>query len=209
MRELEFLPEWYPQLRRRWRLVGLQGWMTLAIVIGLALWLVLARRNLHNAEVASGAMDTQMRQTRTEEAQLKELLGLKRQLTQKEQVIAQLGFPVEMSRLLQTFDAVMPREMSLLEMSCTTEEVIPHTASSATAAQAKQDKNRPVQRRLRVRLVGVAPTDVDLANFLTGLSQYPCFESVALVRADSVPDRGHVTREFEVTLLINLEAAGQ
>ena len=38
MRELEFLPAWYPQTRRRKRQVLLQAWVTVGSVIALAAW---------------------------------------------------------------------------------------------------------------------------------------------------------------------------
>lgn len=206
MRELEFIPDWYPRLRRHRRLVILQGWMTLAIVAGLGLWLVLAQRNIRSASAAVGALDAQMLQTRTEQQQLDEQLELKKQLIKQEQVIAKLGFPLEMSRLLRTLDEEMPREMSLLEISCTTEET---PVDPAAVAQARAtSKDQIVRRRLRVRLVGVTPTDVDLANFLTGLSKYSFLEQVALVRADGTTDRGYLMREFEVTLFISLDSGG-
>ena len=43
MREMEFLPAWYAQLRRRKRMVMLQLWATLLVAGGFGFWLVLAR----------------------------------------------------------------------------------------------------------------------------------------------------------------------
>lgn len=208
MHELEFLPDWYPRLRRSRRLLILQCWMTLAIVAGLVLWLGLARRNVGNAELALGALDAQMLQTRTEQKQLDEQLRLREQLTKWEQIIAKLGFPVEMSRLLRTLDEEMPREMSLLEIACSTEELAVPDAANPYDVRAKPQKDRPVERRLKVRLKGVAPTDVDLANFLTGLSEYRFFEQISLVGAGGLSEAGHLMREFEVTFFINLDSIG-
>jgi Tfp pilus assembly protein PilN len=210
MRELEFLPEWYPRLRRCKRMLVLQAWLTLAIVGGLGLWIGLVQRNIRSAQAAVTALDAQMRQSKTEQQQLEAQMTLKKELSQKEQIIAELGFPVEMSRLLRTLDAIMPREMSLLEISCSTEEVSPPAATSAAAARAKPEKDKQVMRRLKVRLIGVAPTDVDLANFMAALqSEYRFFENVALVRADGRSEGGHLMREFEVTCAIDLDATGQ
>ena len=203
MRELEFLPEWYPTLRRRKRLAKLQAWMALAIIASLSLWLSLARRNVRSAEVALGAFEVQVQQTETEKRQLNEQLEMKRQLERREEIVAQLGFPVEMSRLLQTLDTIMPREMSLRDINCTTEEQT-SVAAGAAAAQATPGRPQVVDRRLRVRLVGVAPNDVDLADFLLGLTKLPFFEQISLVRADGVSDGGHLMREFEVTFSMNL-----
>jgi hypothetical protein len=206
MRELEFLPEWYPRLRRQRRRVALQGWLTLVIVTGLGLWLTLARRNVANADAALSAYEVQILQTETERRQLEEQLRIKGQLEQREEVVASLGFPVEMSRLLRTLDVIMPREMSLKDITCTTEEH-PVVAQGAAAAQARPADERPqMDRRLKVKLVGVAPNDVDLANFLAGLTNYPFFEQVALARADGIVDGGHAMREFEVSFSMSLNA---
>jgi len=204
MRELEFLPEWYPRLRRQRRRVLLQVWVALVILVGLALWLTLARRNAGRAEAALRAFEVQVLQTETERRQLEEQLRMKAQLEQREQVVASLGFPVEMSRLLRTLDVIMPREMSLKDVTCTTVEQ-PLLYDGPAPAQARGTQNKPmVDRRLRVSLVGVAPNDLDLANFLTGLTNYPFFEQIQLLKADGVVDGGHAMREFEVTFSMSL-----
>jgi Tfp pilus assembly protein PilN len=203
MRELEFLPDWYPRLRRQRRMVILQGWVTLAVVIGLAMWLTLARRNVRHAEAALSAFEVQIRQTETEKRQLDEQLRMKAQLEQRAQVVASLGFPVEMSRVLRTLDVIMPREMSLKDVTCTTEELHVAPQGAALGQALSQEKPR-LDRRLKVRLVGVAPDDVDLANFLAGLTNYPFFEQIALLKADGVVSGGHAMREFEVTFSMSL-----
>jgi hypothetical protein len=203
MRELEFLPDWYPRLRRQRRMVVLQAWVTLVTVIGLALWLTLARRNVRSAESALNAFEVQILQTETEKRQLDEQLRMKGQLEQREQVVASLGFPVEMSRILRTLDVIMPREMSLKDITCTTEEHQVAPQGPALAQATPQDKPR-IDRRLKVRLIGVAPNDVDLANFLAGLTNYPFFEQIALLKADGILSGGHAMREFEVTFSMSL-----
>jgi hypothetical protein len=206
MRELEFLPDWYPRLRRQRRRVLLQTWVALLVVAGLALWLTLARRNVTRAESALRAFEVQVLQTETERRQLEEQLHMKAQLEQREQLVASLGFPVEMSRLLRTLDVIMPREMSLKDVTCTTiEQPLVYDGPAAAQARAPQDKPA-VDRRLKVSLVGVAPNDLDLANFLTGLTNYPFFEQIQLLKADGVVDAGHAMREFEVTFSMSLNA---
>ena len=55
-----------------------------------------------------------------------------------------------------------------------------------------------------MRLVGVAPSDVDLANFLTGLTGVPFFDNVAMTYSKDKAQEGHLLREFEVTFSLNL-----
>src|SRR5882757_7262049 len=114
MRELEFLPSWYPQMRRRRRIAALQGWLLLMVAAGLAAWMGLAQRNVHAAESTMSLLQQQLDQTHAEQNILAQQLELRKQLQEKEQLIASLGFPVQMTRLLQTLDSAMPKEMSLV-----------------------------------------------------------------------------------------------
>ena len=204
MRELEFLPEWYPRVRRRKRLTMLHGWMTIVIVCGLCLWMLLAHRNVRAAQAALASLDAQMTQTKTEQRQLDDQLAIKKQLEVQEKIVATLGFPVDMSRLLHTLDAVMPREMSLLDANFETLEQQVAATGTAAARATPAKEQYSVDRKLRVRLTGVAPTDVDLANFLAGLTSLPFLQQISLVRADDKTDTGHLLREFEVTFLVDL-----
>ena len=46
MRELEFLPAWYPILRRKRRIIVIEAWLAVAIVAVLGLWLILSAHNV-------------------------------------------------------------------------------------------------------------------------------------------------------------------
>ena len=67
-------------------------------------------------------LTTALSASRTELAQLDELLTLERQLGQQEQILARVGTHVETARLLATLDEVMPPEMALVDLTFRTEE---------------------------------------------------------------------------------------
>ena len=75
---------------------------------------------------------------------------------------------------------------------------VANTPSAAMAAQ----RGDSVDRKLRVRLQGVAPTDTDVANFLSGITNVPFFEQVAMTYSRDRSDSGHVMREFEITFCL-------
>lgn len=203
MREIEFLPDWYPRTRQRKRIVVLQCWALGIVLSGFGAWITLAQRNVRAASAEIETLGGQLVQSQSEQRMLAEQLELRKELQLREQVIASLGYPVEMTRLLQTIDSVMPREMSLLDFSCNTEEQI--RQPNIVAARAAAEKEKLVDRRLRVKLVGVAPSDVDLANFLAGLTNVPFFEQVSVTYARDKTDAGHIMREFEVTFSMRLD----
>ena len=203
MRELEFLPSWYPQARRRQRWLRLQACTTLLLVLGLGLWLGLANRNISHAQAGLTAVDAQLAQSQLELEQLQVQLKLKHQLEFQRQIVSRLGLQVEMSRMMNTLEQVMPKEMSLCELSFDTEESIKRADGNPAGATSKDAAKN---RMLRVRMLAVAPSDVDLANFLAGLTNVPFFQDVAMTTSHDKSEGGHIMREFEVTFSINLNA---
>jgi Tfp pilus assembly protein PilN len=203
MRELEFLPAWYPQTRRRKRQVLLQAWVTVCSVIALATWLLLAQRNVHAADAKLADLDVRLEQTNKELAKLDELLNKQKLWRQEEDVVSRLGLHVETTRMFNAIEAALPQEMAILELSLDVDEQLVPVATLADA-QAVQQAQTQISRRLKVSMLGVAPTDVDLANFLGQLSAVPFFENVAMTYAKDRAEGGHVMREFELTFAVNL-----
>ena len=208
MRDLEFLPAWYPQLRRRKRLMLLHAYMTLVIAGGLGLWMFLAHRNVRSAEAAVTQLEGSLTQTQGELQKLAEKTALQNQLLQQKQIEDKLGLHVESTRMLTSLEAIMPRSMSVLELSLETQEQLAGGGGLAGAVAREEHKEQAVDRRLRVRLVGVSPSGEDVANFLAQLSNVPFFDQVAMTYARDRIEAGHMMREFEVTFSLSLNSGG-
>jgi Tfp pilus assembly protein PilN len=201
VRELEFLPDWYPQTRRRRRLIVLQGWLTLVMVAGMASWIVLKDRNNTLDERTLADQSAQLAQTYAQLAEIDKLDSLRRQLRQQEDVISRIGFAVEACKAVNALDERMPHQMALTGIVLENEEKVDR---SVLAANRGSNGEPPVDRRLKVRVQGVCPTDVDLANFMTQLAAVPFFESVNNTYARERTDDNRVMREFELTFSVNL-----
>jgi Tfp pilus assembly protein PilN len=199
VRELEFLPAWYGQARSRYRWLRMQAVTTLLLVAGLGLWLALAQRNIRSAQAALNSVDAQLAQSQLELEQLQVQLKLKNQLEFQRKIVSRLGMQVEVSRMINTLERLMPKEMSFTELAFdTTEEIV------KAADGSSNDRNPTKSRSLRVKLLGVAPSDVDLANFLAGLTNVAFFQDVSLTYARDKSQVGHVMREFEVAFTMSL-----
>ena len=205
MRDIEFLPNWYSQFLRRRRTVFFQMWVTVAVALGLGLWLFLADRNERAAEGVLDGLRGQIQQTSAQLQQMDRLEMLRKQLRQQAEVLTKLGIHVESARLISKLDEAMPPSLSLLSLNIDTDE-IPVQLSAAERVNLKEGSRPPVDRRLRVRLQAVAPTDVEMATFLTELNQIPFFERPALNYVKNHIESGHILREFEVTFTINLNS---
>ncbi|MEO6434774.1 MAG: PilN domain-containing protein [Tepidisphaeraceae bacterium] len=208
MREVEFLPEWYPKVRKRKRMVALQAWISLMLICGLGLWTLMAQRNVHAREIELAGLGTDLNQSETELLRLEELLTLQRKLGQQDGIFLRIGRPVESTRIIATLEQLMPRDMALLDLSLDTEEAPKPAASLASRAQQQQQQLEKPESRLRLRLHGVAPTDVDLAEFLAKLTAKPFFKQVELTYSHERQQGGRVMREFEVSFLLDLATLG-
>jgi Tfp pilus assembly protein PilN len=202
MHDLEFLPEWYPQARRRRRLVLLQGWLTLVLIFGMGAYLLLVERNIAVAEDSLRILKGQLSQTDAQLAEMDKLDVMRRQLSQQNQILSRLGLYVEACGLVHRVDALMPRQMAVTGLRLDNEEKL--DTSAIQAAKAEQ----VVDRRLKFAIQGVCPTDVDLANFMTQLAAERFFEQVNITYAREKSENGHVMREFEITFTINLNGSG-
>lgn len=214
MREIEFLPNWYPVFRRRRGLAVTQAWATAVLLATTCLFGVAAHHQVMAHEAAGRVVQGELRQTRSQLKLLDEQLAMKKQLEQQGLVQTRVGLQIDGTRLISELTNLMTPDMALLELTAETQEsarpALPvgvnnlDAAAAGTSVKSKIDPG--VDRRLRVKLVGVAPTDVDIANFLAGLTNKPCFDEVAMTYAKDRIQAGHIMREFELAFLINLNA---
>lgn len=204
MRELEFLPEWYPRVRLRRRRVALQGWMTLVLLAGLGLWMLFVQRNVRAQQRELAGLSGEFTQSEVEVERLDELLKLQRQLGQQDEIFVKIGRPIEATKLFTTLEELMPPSMALLDLAIDTEESAKAPGNTLAARAAKQK----TERKLRFRMHGVAPTDVDVGDFLAHLTGRPLFSEVDLAYSHERADSGRVMREFEITFAIDLTSLG-
>ena len=202
MRELEFMPAWYPQLRRRRRMVILQAWATFMVVCGLGLWMYLAHQNVNNRQIIRDAVAGHLQQSRAELKELNTQIAEKEKLEAQQRIMSKLGLHVEVSRLLARLDQIMPKEMTLTDATFDTLE------QNKLKEGRSDPANQEVTRKLLVHISGVTPSDADWAGVLAKLSAVPFFQDVRLVGAKDRNSDNHLMREFEVSFVVDLGSGG-
>ena len=207
MREINFLPTWYPKVVRQKRLLTAQAWGTAIVVVGGLTGLLIT----HRVSMAA-AQELMQSQDRAQQVlkrvhQLDELLDLQRQLTNKQAIVGELGLPVEMNRVVAEMSACAPREVTFTQISSvTTERTVSNIAERAVASIS--GRSNPVYRQLELRLHGIAPTEGEVTAFWSRLMAQPSFSAVRLVNSNEKVDADHKMREFEITFNINLDPQG-
>lgn len=203
MKEADFLPEWLRQQRvRRKRLIR-QGQLLAICMACMALltcvrqaWISEARATLTGIHDRAEAQNRLIAQIPPLERQMADLLI-------KKQIDSELGSRTDCTAMLAELCHLMPPNMSLASL-----ELKPVEITVEPDHPAKR-KARPVRggtrsaarvvRRVRVVLAGLAPTDVDVANFIGQLSASPLLENVKMGYVKTVRFRGRSAREFQAS----------
>jgi len=204
MREIDFLPQWYPAVRRQRSILRAQVWASAIIVSAGVVALTVSYQQCEAAqrrfEVTREHADHAVKQVH----QLDEMLSLQNQLVAKRQIVSELGLPVELSRVISEFNDCVPREVSFTDIEFKTTE----TALESISDRAKQSGGKTMTRRLEIALKGVAPTESEVTAFWSRLIQRPFLTEVRLVNSVERRNGEHRWRYFEITVAIPLDHAG-
>jgi Tfp pilus assembly protein PilN len=194
MRELEFLPSWYPQMRRRRRYLVYQAWFTILLVAGAVTWVFFSEHTVQVAEASLSSLRELKDETNQELQELGEVRQVKRQLSQQAQVVDRLGPRISTGRILNELQDLMPANISLLDLT------IEAQGKGKTDAAASSDVS---DGQLRVVIHGVAPSDTEVGDFLAKILTTRHLSGVAMNYLRDRSDDARTLREFEITFNIN------
>ncbi|MEX0743970.1 MAG: PilN domain-containing protein [Phycisphaeraceae bacterium] len=213
-RNMSFLPEDYLETRaaRRTNIacLALFGVVMVALV---AAYFVSSRqdtevRDLHRQ------VNREFEEAARRIDQLEKLQAQKQQMVRKAQVTGVLLERVPRSLLLAELINHMPTTLSLIELDLET-QVLRTAAPARTSLQREQqrqnDRQQAEQRpeiavpetELLLNLVGVAPTDVEVAQFMTSLGRHPMFHDVNLQFSEETTVQERKMRQFRIELKVD------
>ena len=153
---------------------------------------------------------------------LSELEQQKKEMLQKAELAAALVERVPRSILLAEFINRMPDQLGLLEFTLTSEKIkataptrVQTTArlgGGAKRAQTKQEaeeaikKVEPPRYRASIVMVGVAPTDRQVAQYMSELNKYDLLFDVTLEYSEETEIEGRMMREFKIKMSLDPDA---
>ncbi len=210
MHDTSFLPEEYldRRLQRRTNVISLVLFVVVLGVVVSAYFVTDQQR----AEVKSlqAQVNQQFEDAAKRLEQLDELQRRKDAMIRKAQVSAALIERVPRSVLLAEMINNMPATLSLVELDLTTKilqtaprpKTAMEKARQAQHVEAASEPEVPVTEA-PIYMIGLAPTDVEVAQFMTALGQSPMFRDVNLVYSEEAQIDERVMRRFRVEMMLN------
>ena len=147
--------------------------------------------------------------------QLDQLQVDKKAMMQRRKVAAVLVERVPRSVILAELTNRMPATLSLLEFDLQT-KVLRNAPRPRTAIQREAQKNRKNRKKLAqpnqpdikpteltLSLTGVAPTDLEVSQFLAMLNQHELFQNIFLRYSEDTLIQDRKMRKFEIEMTLN------
>ncbi len=217
MNVIDFLPNDYmaKRSRRRANVVCLIIGGTVAVAIGLGLmWL---RSNATSTARMRAQVEQQYVEASQQLEQLKQLEDHKTDLLRKVTLSTTLLERVPRSNILARLTNSLPRGTCLTAFSMKLEEVNVRASELATEPAAKNAAGKTAAKTGKVetvrmkqftfRLNGVAPTDVEVAEYITRLNADPLFRNVDLQFSEEFAGKdGGQLRRFELVFRLSPNA---
>ena len=223
--DMSFLPEDYIERRIESRTnvvcLGLFG----LVLIGVVGAYVVTYRQQVSLRRQRQEVNTEYTDAARRIEQLDQLHQRKQRMLQKARVTATLLEPVPRSFLLAELINRMPHTLSLLELKMTSKKITQpvirakrhqSALSNATgkpdrsaAAGSDQDLDGPVQGpryKITIALKGVAPTDVQVSEYMAALHTCDLLANVNLVISEEKPIMDTTMRQFHIEMSLRPSA---
>lgn len=212
---MSFLPEDYLErkVQRRTNVICLSLFAVVMTAVVAAFFVTDRQR----AEVLGlqASVNQQFEEAAKRLEQLEKLEQQRERMIRKASVTATLLERVPKSVVLAELVNHMPPSLSLLELNMEMRTVQPKVSQATTALEAaKKEKTKknnaltqidvePPPTEVTLQLVGIAPTDIQIAQFMTALSQRPLFGDLNLAFSEQMEIEDTTMRKFRVDVRLN------
>lgn len=207
MNQINFLPTTFVQQRvRKHRVFREFGWiiLTLAVMGG---WFYKSRGGLHDQELYAQSIDAQVAAMEDQKTEAVKLQTQQRAMLEQLRMQRGLGLPLDVTAVMGTLAKLMPATMALTDLEITTVRPTPEPVvvrKPGEPAPTKVKVEEPIAP-LKVEMVGLAPADTDVADFVGRLSGHPLFTNVKMVFSRATQAASLQAREFRIEMEVPLD----
>jgi Tfp pilus assembly protein PilN len=218
-----FLPEDYlaQKAERRTNLISLV--LFAVVMLGVFLAFIVTNQKWSNVKQNQMAINARYQQVAEQITELTELEEQKEQMLDKAELATALVERVPRSILLAELINRMPDRLSLLQFTLNSEKLKAPIARAAApsdgsrlgparaktkeeAAEEMEKKVEAPRYSVRITLVGVAPTDLEVSRYLAALNAYSLLHNVTLEYSEENEIEGQLMRKFEIKMQLDPNA---
>lgn len=213
--ELSFLPEDYLERKARRRANILCGTLAIIVLSGIGGAFSVTESSMRQVEKRHDEVVRSYTEAAKRIEQVKKMHDQQRKIVQHAELAASLVEKVPRSNVLAELTNSLPTGMSLLEFSLETKVKGEVRASTFDQKKAALDAQRTTEASgmpelpkedVPMKLMGIADTDVQVAQYIGKLNQSSLFKDVNLVISESFKQGNETMRRFQIEMLLNPNA---
>lgn len=211
MTEVNFIPASYLLRQQRRRSSARQAVLVVVLAMLLAMWYTATSSSLAELHtlVENVERDAATAQARVNE--INHLRELERELRGEARTREELSAAISTVDVVGTIANAMPTSIALRNLDIMSERPTPPKVVKTTGGDehaVSLPAARPVEP-MKIVLVGLAPADVEVADFVGQLTKSPLFHNVKMVYSRPVQTQDVHAREFRIELEVPLDCEYQ
>ena len=213
MADMSFLPEDYLERRNQRRTNVISLTLFVVVMSGVIGAFLVTDKKRIEVRAQKQQIDADFAEAAKRLQQLDELQERKKQMMRKAKVTAVLLERVPRSLILAELINNMPTTLSLLDLELETKALKGQRSRATTAMDRARSKQNMAGGDLpaieatdvSLEMTGVAPTDVQVAQFMTSLGQADLFRDINLVYSEEMNVNDRAMRKFSIEMRLNFE----
>jgi hypothetical protein len=213
-RDMSFLPEDYLEKRAQRRTNAISLALFIVVMGSVVAAYYVTNEKRREVQNLQQHVNSQFERAREQLNKLNDLQAKKDHMVRKARVTSVLIERVPRSIILSEMTNKMPTNLSLVEMDLETRVV----RQAQAPTRLEQEKNRraaqpggPQQQaapevpltEVTIRLIGIAPTDVEVSEFMSSLNLCPLFDNVNLIASEQAVIDNQVMRRFRLEMTLD------
>jgi Tfp pilus assembly protein PilN len=209
--EIDFTPQWYRTAQARRRIAARQGLVVLLFAAAVAGFVNRTWQERDSFAAYHKSLEVEIASTQRQVTEVAKLQKLRQDLTRKLQIHRELHQPITYSQITGTLASIMPeavamRSIEIRNDESTTTVNVParegDAASGKTSSRGSRTVTRPI---IALDVEGVAPSDVEIANFIGAAAGHGLFDGVKMVFSRQAVRGDIVVREFRISMEVPLD----
>ena len=220
MKKVDFLPEDYIEKKAQQRANVICLCLFLVVLAGVGCGFAITEKRQGRIDTRVEEVNGQMRKASESLKQLDVLETKRTEMMKKATISASLMEPVPRSLLLATTTNDLPTGVSLTEFELVSKNVKSKSTSSKSG-RSRNKKSRktsnaksgasqvtvePVKWNTTIEIVGISPTNIQVAGLIANLNKSSLFAEVNLIYSEEHVVQEENVRKFKLEVILDPEA---
>ncbi|MCC7191402.1 MAG: hypothetical protein IT444_01360 [Phycisphaeraceae bacterium] len=206
MNEINFLPQVFIEQQTRHHRVHRELVWVAVTLLAIVGWYASSRGSLDSLESYANALRDEADAVRDQVSEMEKLRIQQKSLLHQVKIQRELTQPINTTSVLATVAKLMSPSMALTSLELQGTRPVPAPAPPKLKEGEVAPPPKPAQRQiLRLEFIGLAPSDVEIANFVGRLSDHQLFSNVKMIYSRATVVTELQAREFRIELEVPLD----